>query len=170
MAESRHRLLLIESDPLLAEVTSYRLQLLGYRVLVAETTAEVWTGADKLRPHAVLLNLDIADLHPMDLLEQFASDTTTAELPIIALSKTSDLDQVERVWKNGVSDYLVTPYDPVMLERKVARLLADVPLTSESDADLTTDNDLATVSVTPDDEELETASIGGNREIAEVGV
>jgi DNA-binding response OmpR family regulator len=159
MAKSRHRLLMVESDPLLAEVTSYRLQLLGYRVLVAETTAELWTGVDKLRPHAVLMNLDVDDLHPMELLEQLASDTSTAELPIIALSKHSDLDQVERVWKNGVSDYLVTPYDPVILERKVARLLSEVPLTSDSDNSLTTDG-----------EEIETASIDSNVEPAEVGV
>ena len=150
--------MMVESDPLLAEVTSYRLQLLGYRVVVAETTAELWTGVDKLRPHAVLLNLDIADLHPMDLLEQLASDTTTAELPIIALSKNSDLDQVERVWKNGVSDYLITPYDPVVLERKIARLLSEVPLTSDSDDGQTKDTD-----------EVETESIDADSEPVEVG-
>ena len=164
MAESRHRLLLVESDPLLAEVTSYRLQLLGYRVLVATTTAELWTGVDKLRPHAVLINLDIDDLYPMELLEQLASDTSTAELPIIALSKHSDLDQVERVWKNGVSDYLVTPYDPVILERKVARLLAEVPFTSDSDDSLATDDEK------PDDEEIETDSAAPERAPVEVGV
>lgn len=158
MAESRHRLLLVESDPLLAEVTSYRLQLLGYRVLVATTTAELWTGVDKLRPHAVLINLDIDDLYPMELLEQLASDTSTAELPIIALSKHSDLDQVERVWKNGVSDYLVTPYDPVILEGKIARLLSEVPLTSDSDDSLATD-----------DEEIETDQTDGELVPAEVG-
>lgn len=163
MAESRHRLLLVESDPLLAEVTSYRLQLLGYRVLVATTAAELWTGVDKLRPHAVLMNLDIDDLYPMELLEQLASDTSTAELPIIALSKHSDLDQVERVWKNGVSDYLVTPYDPVILERKVARLLSEVPFTSESDDSLPTDNE------TPD-EEIETDSADPELAPVEVGV
>ena len=142
MAETGHRLLLVENDPLLAEVTSYRLQLLGYQVELATTTAELWSGVDKLRPHAVLINLDIEDFRPMELLEQLASDTTTAELPIIALSKHSDLDQVERVWKNGVSDYLVTPYDPINLERKVAGLLAEVPLTSDSADEIGTKDDI----------------------------
>jgi len=49
------------------------------------------------------------------------------------MSSQSDLDLVERVWKNGVSDYLVTPYDPIILERKVARLLSDVPRTPDED-------------------------------------
>ncbi len=133
MANSGHRLLLVETDSLLAEVTSYRLQLLGYQVEVAGSTADLWTAVDKLKPHAVLISLDIDDLHPMELLEQLASDTTTAELPLIAMSSQSDLDLVERVWKNGVSDYLVTPYDPIILERKVARLLSDVPRTPDED-------------------------------------
>ena len=133
MTETGHRLLLVESDPLLAEVTSYRLQLLGYHVEVAGTTAELWAGVDNLRPHAGLMNLDIDALHPMELLEQLSSDNTTAELPIIALSSRSDLNQVEHVWKNGVSDYLITPYDPIVLERKVAKLLSGVALTTESD-------------------------------------
>lgn len=147
---------MVESDPLLAEVTSYRLQLLGYRVVVAKTTAELWTGVDKLRPHAVLFNLDITDLHPMDLLEQLASDKTTAELPIIALSKNSDLNQVERVWKNGVSDYVITPYDPVVLERKIARLLSETPLTSDSDDDQAKETDeVESESIDVDSESLE---------------
>ena len=132
MAESGHRLLLVESDPLLAEVTAYRLQLLGYRVEVAETTAELWAGVDSLRPHALLINLDMDDLRPIELLERLTSDTTTADIPLFAFSAQSDLNQVERVWKNGVRDYLVTPYDPIILERKVAKLLTDVALTSES--------------------------------------
>lgn len=159
MTETRQRLLLVESDPLLAEVTSYRLQLLGYRVVVTETPAELWTGVDKLRPHAVLLNLDIVELHPMELLEQLASDKATAELPIIAFSKNSDLDQVERVWKNGVSDYLVTPYDPVILERKIARLLSEIPLTSGTDDFLDSDANV-----------LETEPVDGDREPEEVGI
>ena len=141
MANSGHRLLLVETDSLLAEVTSYRLHLLGYRVEVAGTTAELWAGVDRLRPHAVLISLDIDDLDPMDLLERLASDTTTANLPLIAMSSQSDLDQDERVRKNGVSDYLVTPYDPIVLERKVARLLSDVPRTSIADETETTDEE-----------------------------
>lgn len=135
MTESGHRLLLVENDPLLAEVTSYRLQLLGYQVELAGTTAELWAGVDRLRPHAVLINLDMDGLQPVELLEQLGTDKTTSELPIIALSSQSDLNHVEHVWKLGVRDYLITPYDPVVLERKVARLLADVSLISESEPD-----------------------------------
>lgn len=153
MANSGHRLLLVEADPLLAEVTSYRLQLLGYQVEVAGTTAELWAGVDKLRPHAVLISLDIDDLHAMELLEQLASDTTTADLPLIAMSSHSDLNQVERVWKNGVRDYLVTPYDPVVLERKVAKLLSDIPRPSEADETESSDEDIESVS----DETVEAA-------------
>jgi DNA-binding response OmpR family regulator len=123
MAETGHRLLLIESEPLLAEVTAYRLELLGYVVETVESQVQIWAAIDRLKPHAVILNIETEAVRPLELLEQFTSDTETAEIPILALSSHAELDQVERVWKNGARDYLVVPYDPVVLGQKVARLL-----------------------------------------------
>lgn len=135
MAETGHRLLLIESDPLLAEVTAYRLELLGYQVEVVDSQVQVWPAIDRVGPHAVILNMGTESVRPLELLEQFTSDTDTAEIPIMVLSSQADLDQVERVWKNGARDYLVTPYDPVVLGQKVARLLDGVDPTATPGSD-----------------------------------
>ena len=126
MAQSRLRTLLIEPEPLMADVTSFRLELLDYQVTVATTTTEVWQAIDRAVPHAVLLNLDSEDLDGFGLLDKFASEIKTSEIPILALSSDADLDRVERVWKAGVRDYLLTPYDPLALERKLARMLDGV--------------------------------------------
>lgn len=116
------RILLIEDDPLMADVTSYRLELLGYRVTVSTTVVAVWQAIDRSIPHAILLNFDSEDLDGFGLLEQFASDQGTSEIPVLALSADAELERVERAWKNGARDYLLTPYDPLALEQKVARL------------------------------------------------
>ena len=126
MAQSRLRTLLIEPEPLMADVTSFRLELLDYQVTIATTPAEVWQAIDRTVPHAVLLNLDSEDLDGFGLLDKFASDIKTSEIPILALSSDADLDRVERAWKAGVRDYLLTPYDPLALERKLARMLDGV--------------------------------------------
>lgn len=120
-----YRLLVIESAPLMAEVTAYRLQLLGYPVSVTAVSRDAWSVIEDSRPDAILLSLD-ADAHTAyDLMERLTSDTTTAGVPILVMSETADLDRVERAWKQGAADYLVTPYDPLVLEQKVSRLLRD---------------------------------------------
>ena len=133
------RILLIESNPLMADITSYRLELLGYRVEVVATAAALWGAIDYAIPQAIVLNLDSDDLDSFGLLEQFASDMKTSEIPILVLSSGADLDRVERAWQNGARDYLVTPFDPLALEQKVARLLDGVepdPDASVEDAEL----------------------------------
>jgi DNA-binding response OmpR family regulator len=120
------RILLIESNPLMADITSYRLELLGYRVEVASTVAALWGAIDCATPQAIVLNLDSDVFDSFGLLEQFASDMKTSEIPVLALSSGADLDRVERAWQNGAQEYLVTPFDPLALEQKVARLLEGV--------------------------------------------
>jgi|GEM_PF-827838 len=144
MSQAGLRTLLIEPEPLMADITSYRLGLLDYQVIVAATAAEVWPAIDRAVPHTVLLNLDAKELDGFGLLEQFASDVKTSEIPILVLSADADLDRVERAWKAGARDYLLTPYNPLALEQKLARLLEGV----DPEADRTSD----AAEVRPDDE------------------
>lgn len=148
MAQNRLRTLLIEPEPLMADVTSFRLELLDYLVTVATTPAEVWQAIDRTVPHAVLLNLDSEDLDGFGLLDKFASDIKTSEIPILALSSDADLDRVERAWKAGVRDYLLTPYDPLALERKLARMLDGVVPEAEQSVTAMAES----AEVRPDDE------------------
>ena len=39
-------------------------------------------------------------------------------------SASADLADVQRAYTAGVKDYLVTPFDPVVLEQKLERLLS----------------------------------------------
>jgi len=112
----------------MADVTSFRLDLLDYQVTVVATPTEVWQAIDRAVPHAVLLNLDSEELDGFGLLDQFASDVKTSRIPILAFSSDADLDRVERAWKAGIRDYLLTPYDPQALEQKLARMLEGVEI------------------------------------------
>ena len=136
MASGAYRLLLIETDAVQRDLTAYRLELLGYSVSVADRLLEAWRQVDDSKPHAILLTLDDDRLDPFDLMEQFASDNDTAKTPLMVMSREADLHRVETAWKSGAVDYLVTPYDPVILEKKVSQLLDRVTadLDGESEA------------------------------------
>ncbi len=135
MAQTGLRILLIETSRLMADITGYRLELLGYRVVLAASAVEVWATIERAAPHAIVLSLDSEELDGFGLLEKFSSDPRTTEIPILALSAEADLDRVERAWKDGARDYIVTPYDPQSLEQKVGRLLANVKPQLETSAD-----------------------------------
>jgi response regulator RpfG family c-di-GMP phosphodiesterase len=43
---------------------------------------------------------------------------------VLYLSPNSDLDEVQRAYNAGADEYLLTPFDPLILEKKVHDLLA----------------------------------------------
>lgn len=119
MAKSKRQVLLIEEDPTLADITSFRLELLGYEVTVLHS-AEDALGflADQL-PSAVLVGHFLPGMDGMEFLNRISNDVRTAELPTMLLSPNAELDQVQKAFNAGADDYLVTPYDPQVLESKV---------------------------------------------------
>jgi len=122
MSKKMKRILLVEAEPVLAEVTSFRLDLHGYAV---ETVA---SADDALRITAaeqfdiILMDLSLPGMGGHGLLEEFACKESTSNIPIMVLSTDADLDQVQKAVAKGAIDFLVVPFDPEALMDKVAKL------------------------------------------------
>ena len=116
-------ILLIEDEPVLAEVTGFRLELLGFEVETAASSEETFQAIQRRLPEAIILNLGSPDLDGLALTERLSNDPRTSPIPIMAISDNADLDEVERAFAAGAKDYLVIPYDPTMLEEKLGKLL-----------------------------------------------
>ncbi|MEM8944052.1 MAG: response regulator [Planctomycetota bacterium] len=122
MALQDATILLIEEEPTLREITSFRLELLGYNVITKITADEAnRTLADKL-PDLIAVG-HVAEMESIEFLNHLSNDPRTSEMPMIYLSGNSDLDEVQRAFNAGADEFLVTPFDPIMLESKVEGLL-----------------------------------------------
>ena len=116
-------LLLIEDEPVLAEVTGFRLELLGFEVETATSPEETFQATGRRLPEVIVLNLGSPDMDGLALTERLSNDPRTSQIPILAISDNADLDEVTRAFAAGANDYLVIPYDPTMLEEKLGKLL-----------------------------------------------
>jgi len=115
-------ILLIEEEPTLLKITAFRLELLGYQVIRHETARAAFDWLRDQLPKLIAVG-HMADMKPVDFLNRLSNDSRTNALPVIYISACSDLEEVQRVFNAGVDEYLVTPYDPLMLEQKVGSLL-----------------------------------------------
>lgn len=115
-------ILLIEEEPTLREITSFRLELLGYRVITKVTADEANFVLSEQLPNLVAVG-HVAEMESVEFLNHLSNDPRTSELPVIYLSGNSDLDEVQRAFNAGADEFLVTPYDPLVLESKVEGLL-----------------------------------------------
>ena len=117
------RVLLIEEEPTLAEIKAFRLELLGYQVTCANSAAETTEKLAEDLPDAILLGLSLSGMDGIELANRISNDERTHGVPIMALSSDADLSKVQRAFAAGAKEFLVTPYDPSVLENKLERLL-----------------------------------------------
>ena len=117
------RVLLIEEDGVLAEVTGFRLQLLDFDVETVVSAEAAFAALDRELPDAIILDLTLPDMDGIELTNRLSNDPKTSQIPIMVLSTNADLNEVQRAHAAGADDYLVIPYDPTMLEQKLKALL-----------------------------------------------
>ncbi len=124
-AARQSHLLIVEEEATLAEVTAFRLELLGFSVQVARNGEEALPLLKQRKPDLMIIDLKLPGAGGIAFIEQLASETETAAIPVIALSFDAELEQVQRAFTAGASDFVVAPYNPTVLEEKVEKLLAE---------------------------------------------
>jgi CheY-like chemotaxis protein len=116
-------ILLVEEEPVLREITAFRLELLGFDVVAWEGSNQANEWLQTQLPSLVVVG-QVAETGPLEFLNQLSNDQRTSEIPVVYLSSSTDLEDVQKAYNAGADDFLVTPYDPLVLENKVQRLLA----------------------------------------------
>jgi CheY-like chemotaxis protein len=116
-------ILLIEDDATLAEITAFRLELLRYRVKTAHTADEALAWLEQELPDVILLDTALAGADGLELVNQLSNAPRTSQIPIMVFSTDADLDKVQRAYTSGAKDFLLVPYDPLVLENKLEKLL-----------------------------------------------
>ena len=126
MSNQSTTILLIEGDSTLLEITAFRLELLGYNVVSFESAEKglEWLAAQL--PGLVIVDHVLPGMDGVEFINRLSNDTRTSNVPIMFLSTNADLEDVQKAYNAGADEYLVIPYDPMVLEAKVERLTSAV--------------------------------------------
>lgn len=117
------RLLLVQSETVLAELTSFRLELLGYQIQLAGSGGEAISLIQKSPPDLVIVDTQLPDIDGIEWVSRVRGEFVAEQLPIVVFSLDPSLETVERAFHAGVQDYLITPFDPTVMEEKIETLL-----------------------------------------------
>jgi two-component system response regulator MtrA len=112
------RILLVEDDPSIREITALGLRGAGFQVLVAADGAEGlerWRGE---RPDLVLLDVMLPRLDGLEVLRAIRREATT---PVVMLTARADTIDVVVGLESGADDYVRKPFE---LPELVARVRA----------------------------------------------
>ncbi len=115
-------ILLVEEEPILREIATFRLELLGYQVVAWERADQANQWLQAQLPQLIVVG-QVANTGSLEFLNQLSNEERTSEIPVVYLSTSSDLEDVQKAYNAGADEFLVTPFDPLMLEKKVQGLL-----------------------------------------------
>jgi DNA-binding response OmpR family regulator len=119
------KLLLVQAEPVLAELTSFRLELLGYQIELVGTGGEAFSSIQQSLPDLVIVDTSLPDGDGIEWIARVRGEYRADQVPVIVFSLDPSLETVERGFHAGAQDYLITPFDPTVMEEKIEALLAN---------------------------------------------
>lgn len=123
--------LVVEDDPIIRDLITWKLTLAGYAAVaeadgeagLALATGDGPTGGG-VPPDLVLLDWMMPKMTGIDVCRALRSNSATADVPIIMLTAKAHESEIEKGFEAGVDDYIVKPFSPRELVRRVDAVLA----------------------------------------------
>jgi light-regulated signal transduction histidine kinase (bacteriophytochrome) len=117
------QLLVVDDDEANRDVLRRQLERQGYTVEEAASGSEALTELRQRPFDAVLLDLVMPEMSGLEVLKEMKRDTALHEVPVLVISASDDLASVAESIKRGAEDYLLKPFDPVLLRARLSATL-----------------------------------------------
>jgi len=126
--------LVVDDDSDIRELISWKLAQAGYGILTEADGEAALVAAAGLStsgvlgacPDLVLLDWTMPKMSGIDVCRALRADPVTADIPVIILTAKAQEAEVERGFAAGADDYIVKPFSPREMLRRVDALLARV--------------------------------------------
>ena len=125
-------ILVIDDDEMNLQIAKMILEKkLQCKVLVADNGVE---GLEILKNHhvnLVLLDIMMPDFDGIEMLQEIRGDAQIKEVPVMMLTASGDIDDIQKVGTLGVKDCIKKPFMPADLVLRVEKKLAETHLEKE---------------------------------------
>jgi two-component system, OmpR family, phosphate regulon response regulator PhoB len=116
--------LVVDDDPDVCDLVTYKLEQSGFDVRRAsDGDAALREVAGKV-PDLVLLDIMMPGISGLEVLQRWRADAATAAMPVILLTAKAQENDVERGFELGADDYVVKPFSPRELVRRVTAVIS----------------------------------------------
>jgi DNA-binding response OmpR family regulator len=131
-SQGMRTVLVVDDDADIRELIAWKLAQAGYGILT-EADGEAGlvaaaglssTGVLGGCPDLVLLDWAMPKMSGIDVCRALRDDPVTTDIPIILLTAKSQESEVERGFAAGADDYIVKPFSPREMLRRVDAVLA----------------------------------------------
>lgn len=115
--------LIVDDNTMNRDMLARRLKQLGCDVVFAEDGVYALDILASQTIDLILLDIMMPRLNGLDVLQQLKSDDQTAHIPVVVISAVDDMEIILKCIEEGAEDYLLKPFDPMVLRARVNVIL-----------------------------------------------
>ncbi|MBN2453795.1 MAG: response regulator [Candidatus Omnitrophica bacterium] len=117
------KILVVDDEPDVLRVMSFRLKNAGYEILTAANGRIAFDIISKERPDLVLLDLRMPVMDGCETCARIKNDEGLKEIIVILITASSGSKVAERAKELKADDYIIKPFDPDELISKVRKYI-----------------------------------------------
>ncbi|MET0419888.1 MAG: response regulator [Actinoplanes sp.] len=116
-------ILVADDDDEIRDLIAFKLDAAGYRAITADNGATALSMVQQEQPDMVILDVVMPGMDGLSVCYELHSSMATAQIPVLMMSGRSRPVDIELGLTVGADDYLVKPFNPAELIRRVRWLL-----------------------------------------------
>jgi len=116
-------ILVVDDDPFIVDVVSRFLQSKGYRVISTTDPERAYDMAEADPPRLIISDIAMPGLDGFALVQGFKTNARTSTVPLVFLTGSDKIDDIEKGFESGATAYLLKPLDWAIAWPKLEPLL-----------------------------------------------
>lgn len=147
------KILVVDDEPDVTELLSYKLRREGYAVEVINNPLEIMGKAREFEPDLFVLDIMMPDLDGLKICRMIRADKKLSSVPIIFLTARGEVEDRIKGLESGADDYLSKPFDTKELALRIGLIFKRMQKKEASSgshlqvADMILDEELHRVSI-----------------------
>ncbi len=119
-----NKVLIVDDEPINIKLIRKNLATEGYEKIVGVSEAtEAIAVIRREMPSVILLDIMMPEISGLDILERIQADEHLADIPVVILTASTNLDTKRQAFELGATDFLTKPVDSVELLPRVKNVL-----------------------------------------------
>ncbi len=123
MSSTGKTILIADDDEDLRLLVQVTLENPTYRILTAEDGCQALDAVNRHRPDLLILDWMMPGLNGCEVVTQLRQNPHTAAIPVVMLTARDGLEAQEQMASLALAGYLVKPFSPLELIKKVREVL-----------------------------------------------
>jgi CheY-like chemotaxis protein len=124
MSKPRPVILVVEDNFANQMLAQAVLELEGYVVRIASSSAEVRPSIQSQRPDLILMDIQLPGQDGLSIVRELKADPDTASIPVVALTAHAMTGDQKRILDAGCVAYIAKPFDVHQLAAQIEPFIA----------------------------------------------